>query len=514
MGGMGYTILRRGSVHLACLTACLLNGLSAAGPSVTIYNDNFAVVRDTVRLDLKAGVNDVRFNETTAHVEPESVILRDPADKVRFQILEQNYRNDPVTRELLLSLFEGKTINFYIHEANKPDRTVAGKIIRSGYVPHGQQAMQRYGQRYAMQQRAMAYGSPGAPTQPIVEVDGKIQFQLPGEPIFPSLGDDTILKPALSWKINSDREAGLDAELGYVTGGMSWSADYNLVAEEKGDTLDLIGWVTVDNQSGKTFPSAKIKLMAGDVRKIQDGPYNYVGRAYAASAPQPSSPPVTERTFDEYHLYTLERATTLRDRETKQVEFLRASGIPSETIYVYDGMRLDMNQWRGYSPSSRRQSEEFGLEFDTKVAVKREFKNAKDGGLGIPLPRGRMRLYRRDGAQLEFVGEDEIDHTPKDEMVRVQTGNAFDLVGERRRTHFRLDSSNRWADESFEIKLRNHKQAAVEIRVVEHLLRWTNWDILDKSLEFKKTNAQEIQFRAQVPADGETIITYRVHYSW
>jgi len=189
----------------------LLPGMAFASPGLTIYNQNFAVVRDTIPLDLKAGVNDVVFDGATVHLEPDSVVLRDPQG-APLQILEQNYRNDPVTQQLLLSLFEGKTIDFTLRETSKPDRVIPGKIIRSGYISHGSTAMNRYGQNYAMSQMAMANASGAG--QPIIEVDGKIRFGLPGEPVFPSLGDDTILKPQLSWKIQSPKALKTNAELG------------------------------------------------------------------------------------------------------------------------------------------------------------------------------------------------------------------------------------------------------------------------------------------------------------
>lgn len=498
---------------------CLLFALSPAAllgaPGLTIYNQNFAVVRDKIPLDLKQGENDVKFDGATVHLEPDSVILRDPAG-IPLQILEQNYRNDPVTQQLLLSLFEGKEIDFYVREMNKPDRVVKGKIIRSGYVPHGGAAMNRYGNQYAMSQMAMA-NAVGA-GQPIIEVDGQIRFSLPGEPVFPSLGDDTILKPQLAWKINSPKALKTDAELGYITGGMSWEASYNVVAPEKGDLLDIIGWVTMDNQSGRDFVDARIKLMAGDVNKLappgmQDGGIAK-GRAMAFAAAAPSEPAVTEKAFDEYHLYTLERPSTLHDRETKQVEFVRASGVKSEVVYVYDGMFIDWNRWRGYDMSNRRTSEEFGAQSQTKVAVMREFKNTKANGLGIPLPKGRVRFYRSNGSQLEFTGENEIDHTPSDELVKINTGDAFDLVGERKRTNFKVDTSNHWADETFEITLRNRKKEPVNIRVVEHLYRWTNWEIREKSDDFLKISSDEIQFRLDVKPGEERKVTYTVHYSW
>jgi hypothetical protein len=476
-------------------------------PALTIYNQNFAVVRDTVPLDLKDGVNDVTFANTTAHLEPDSVILRDPSGKLNLQILEQNYRNDPVSQELLLSLFEGKTIDFLIKETNKPDRTVQGKIIRSGYAGHSQSAMQRYGQQYYQQQMGVAQG------QPIIEVDGKVQFGLPGQPIFPSLGDDTILKPMLTWKLNADAPGKLNAELAYITGGMSWQADYNVIAPEESDLLDIVGWVTMDNQSGKTFDNAKIKLMAGDVNKIQDQITMREAHGYAMDAAKSTVAPVTEKAFDEYHLYSLPRATTLHDGETKQVEFIHATGVKSERIYVYDGMQIDWNQWR-YNPMGLRQNEEIGSQSNTKIAVMRQFKNSEANHLGMPLPKGRLRFYKQDDKQLEFTGENVIDHTPKDELVKVYTGNAFDLAGEHRRTNFKVDNANHWADESFEIKLRNHKKTDAEIRVVEHLFRWVNWDITAKSDPFLKTNAQEMEFRIPLKPDEEKTVTYTVHYSW
>jgi hypothetical protein len=499
--------------HFFALAATSLTA-SATPPALTIYNQNFAVVRDTVPLDLKQGLNDVRFTETTAHLEPDSVILRDSEGKTNLQILEQNYRNDPVSQELLLSIFEGKTIDFLVTEPNKPNTVVQGKVIRSGYAMHAQSAMQRYGASYAMAQSAMAQGNTGN-SQPIIEVEGKLRFTLPGQPLFPPLGNDTIMKPTIAWQLQADKAGKVEAELAYVTGGMSWEADYNVVAPENGDLLDVVGWVTMDNQSGKTFENAKIKLMAGDVSKIQarETYDRYAGNEELAV--QAITTPVTEKPFEDYHLYTLARSATLRDRETKQVEFIRAGKVQSQKVYVYDGMKIDWQRYRGYSMESMRNNQEMGVESNTKVAMMREFKNSEANHLGMPLPKGRVRFYKQDNdKQLEFTGENVIDHTPKDETVNIYTGNAFDLVGERRRTNYKIDTSKNWLDESFEIKLRNHKKEAVEIRVIEHLFRWFTWDITEKSDAFLKTNAQAMEFRVQLKPDEEKKIRYTAHYSW
>jgi hypothetical protein len=478
-------------------------------PALTIYNQNFAVVRDTVPLDLKEGVNSVTFTGTTAHLEPDSVILRDPAGKRTLQILEQNYRAEPISQDLLLSLYEGKTIDFLVQRQNET-QIVKGKIVRSGYVPH-RQAWSRYGDAYYQRQAAYVGGPVG---QPIIEVDGQLRFTLPGQPLFPALTDEVILKPTLHWVLQADQAGKFDAELCYITGGMSWEATYNIAAPERGDEVDVVGWVTMDNQSGKDFKDAAIKLMAGDVSKIQRTPERAVVRGFVMGPSQPAEPPVTEKTFDEFHLYTLNRKTTLHDREVKQVEFVRASAVRSHRFYVYDGLQIG-DRYRGWDMESIRQNREYGTQSNPKVWTMREFANTQANHLGMPLPKGRVRFYRQGlGGALEFTGENVIDHTPKDETVRVYTGNAFDLTGERRQTSFKVDSSGHWLDESFEIRVRNHKDEPVEVRVVEHLYRWFTWEVREPSETFTKKDSRTIEFRLQIPPAGEKKITYTVHYWW
>lgn len=479
-------------------------------PSLTIYNQKFAVVRQTIPLQLNGGVTHVSFNDITAHAEPDSVVLRD-LHGGNLRVLEQNYRNDPLSEGLLLSVFEGKTIDFVRPDAQGHRETIQGKIVRSGYVPH-YAAYDQYGYQYQIAQSAMASGGSG---QPIIEVDGKLQFSLPGQPQFPSLGSDTILKPTFDWELESSNSGARMAELSYVSGGMSWKADYNIVAPETSDTMDIVGWVTLDNQSGKSFENAHIKLMAGDVSKIQDQNGRDRIQMYASMGAVSSQVPVvTQKTFDEYHLYTLARPTTLRDRESKQVEFLRANGVHGARLYVYDGFSVD-EQYRNWNMNMIRNNPDYGTHSNPKVWVMLEFKNSKANNLGMPLPAGRVRFYRHDSdGQVEFTGEDKIDHTPADETVRFYTGNAFDIVGQRVRKDFRVNSSQNWADESFEISLRNHKTTPVEVRVVEHMYRWTNWKITEKSDDFEQKDSQTIEFRVPVPPDGEKKVSYSVHYSW
>jgi hypothetical protein len=482
--------------------------LFGADPALTIYNQNFAVVRETLPLDLKSGNNTIRFSGATAQVEPDSVILRDPAGRWTLQVLEQNYRNDPVSQDLLLNLYEGKTIEFSVRNQDGTSRIVSGKIVRSGYVPH-YQAMNRYGSQYQANQASTVTGGAG---QPIVEIAGKLQCSLPGEPIFPALGDDTILKPTLDWILYSAQPAKFDAELSYVSGGMTWSSDYNIVAPENGDTLDLVGWVTLDNQSGKQFDHAHIKLMAGDVNKVQPQAQAINGRIQYSAGAGVAQPQVTEKAFEDYHLYSLPQPTTLHDRETKQVEFLRASGIQSKRLYIYDGAVLDRN----YGYQDVRNLQQYGTQSNPHVWVMREFANTAANHLGMPLPQGRVRFYRRDqDGQVEFTGENQIEHTPQDETVRVYTGNAFDIAGERRQTRFQSQMQpGGWADESFEIKLRNHKKEAATVRVVEHLYRWSNWVITQESSAHRQTDSKTIEYDVTLQPDEEKTLTYTAHYTW
>ncbi|MCX6956781.1 MAG: DUF4139 domain-containing protein [Verrucomicrobia bacterium] len=443
---------------------------AGAQPALTVYNQNFAVVRERVPLDLKPGVNVVKFTGATRMLEADSVVLRDPTGKVSLRVLEQSYRADTLSQGFLLSMNEGKELDFFVRDQNGRENILRGKVIRSGYTP----------------------GADGSET-PIVEVDGKLRFSLPGVPQFPALSDQGVLKPTLTWQIEGTQAGKLEAELGYVTAGFSWEAAYNLIAPEKGETLDVVGWVTVSNTSGQSFNDAVVKLMAGDVQKVQ--PQRPMGGMamrkdvmYAMAAQEA----VTEKAFDEFHLYSLPRAVTLRDRETKQVEFMRATGVKAPVVYVYDGAR---------NP--------------TKVAVTREFKNSTENGLGLPLPKGRTRFYRKDDSdgRIEFVGEDNIDHTAKNELVRVKTGDAFDIVGERKIANQGSSKFQGQSEQSFEIKLRNRKATPVDVKVVEHL-NGPNWQVMEKSNEFTKKDASTIEFMVPLKPDEERTVTYRVRYEW
>jgi hypothetical protein len=480
----------------------------AADPSLTVYNQQFAVVRETIPLDLKQGLNQLQFTGTTAQLEPESVMLRDPSGQRVLRILEQNYRADPVSLDALLKRYEGQTIEFEIRNGDHIE-TVSGKIVRASAATPAHWFNQ-----------PAPYFNQGQPTatQPIIEIAGKLRFDLPGTPLFPGLGAGMILQPTLDWTIETDRAGPVNAELAYVSGGFNWNADYNFVQNES-SSLDIIGWVTLENSSGKEFVNARVKLMAGDVNKLQPQNARGVG-TFGASAGLAltegmSGPQVVEKSFDEYHLYTLQRPVNLHGIESKQVEFVRAAGVKADTIYVYDGAKIDLNRYRGWQPEGIRNEASYGTLSNPKVWVMREFMNSDANHLGMPLPKGRIRFYRRDtDGRLEFTGEDAIDHTAKDEKIRVFTGSVFDLAGERKRTIFHNDIGRKMMDEGFEIKVRNHKKEPAEVRVVEHLYRWSTWDIPTSSMPYSKTDAQTIEFHVTLAPNEEKLVTYVAHYTW
>ena len=464
-----------------------------AQPAITVYNENFAVVRDTVPLDLKSGVNAVSYSGVTAHLEPESVILRDPSGKVKLSIVEQSYRGDPVDQQRLLQLFEGQTIRF-LKQLDDEEVIETGRIVRA---PSTVTSKNQYGH---LQQKVL---------EPIVEIDGELLLQLPGKPLFPNIGDDSLLKPTLLWQLFSDKKAALEAQLSYLTKGISWKSDYNLALSGEGDVAQLIGWISIENNTGKTFQEAGIKLIAGDVNKVapslEAGYYDVRARS---QEPLAQAPQVEEKKFDEFHMYTLPFATTLHDRETKQVEFVRAETVQTERFYVYDGFGTDY-----YGGLNTNQN--YGRNSQPDVAIYRELKNIEKNGLGLPLPAGNIRFYRMDeDGQLEFTGENTIDHTAKNETVRVYLGNAFDLIGERKCTDFFKHASRNLIRETFEIEIRNRSEETVTVRVVEHLYRWSNWEIQESDPVFKKTDAQTIEFPVIVKPDEARKVTYTVQYTW
>jgi len=484
---------------LIALPLAAQNPSATAPTQLTIYNQDFAVARTTIPLDLHAGTNEVLTTNATSQLEPDSVVLRDPTGHHLIKVAEQNYDAAVVNQQWMLEKYEGKTIEFQVQADSQfatgtgeirdfPAKFVRARILRAG-------------------------------NQPLIEINGKMQFSLPGIPIFPANTDGLLLKPTLRWQIDSARAASFPAELDYITGGMSWQATYNVVLPETTDTTgaelaDIIGWVTIQNSSGTDFPEATIQLMAGDVAKIRDTFLlkSRISSGMAGGIMGGMGTAPTQKAFDDFHLYDLHRTLALHNGETKQVQFLEASRVSVRRTYQYEGNSPVVQP---FYPDFHNEQQYLGNSGNTHVSILDEIKNSTANHLGMPLPAGRIRLYRKDtGGQMQFVGEDMIHHTPAEQTVKLMSGNAFDVTAKRRQTEFHVDSQRRTIDESFEIKLSNQKTQAVTVNAVEHMDRGENWEITAKSSDFAKRDSSTIDFPISVPAKGDATLTYTVHYNW
>jgi len=487
------------------------SSVSQPAAGLTIYNQDFALVRTPIQLSLQAGTTEISVTNVTGQLEPDSVVLRDPANSHPIHIVEQNYEGALRVQSQMLAKFEGQTIDFVVGTAENA-RIAPGKIIRAGFVPQFD-LLQRYGQSYFYQQQQQ-----NQQQEPLIEMEGKLRYGLPGVPLFPSATPGLTLHPTLRWTIASDRSANIAAELDYITGGLRWDASYNVLAPS-GDvaadqSLEMVGWVNVTNESGTDFRDVSLQLMAGDISKLtnQNGMLAVNGRpmdSIVVAGVAGVQQQITQQNFDDYHLYDLHRSATLLDHESKQIEFLNVAGIPAKRVYVYDGFgtRNQNNYYQWNQPN-------FGGESNKKVWITQEFKNSEANHLGMPLPKGRMRFYRREAnGNLQFVGENTIDHTPKDETIDVYLGNAFDLTGERTRTDFRNVRSN-MITENYSVTVRSAKDTATPVRIVEHMYRTSTWEISQNSDPFEKKDSQTIQFNVNVPAHGEKTVNYLVTYTW
>ncbi|MEL6149553.1 MAG: DUF4139 domain-containing protein, partial [Chloroflexota bacterium] len=327
---------------------------------------------------------------------------------------------------------------------------------------------------------------------------------------FPNLPDGLITRPTLRWTLNSATGGDQQVELTYLTGGINWTADYNLLLGTDNTSLDLNGWVTLNNNSGTAYTDAQVKLVAGDVNRLPDQQLRAFEEAEMAfdTATGAPAPGATQREFFEYQLYEINRRVTVGNNETKQVEFVTGAGVPASTYFVYNSSPQFYPY--GYALTDAG----YGVTGITDVQNYLEFSTGEENGLGADLPAGRVRVYQEDvdGAAL-LIGENRIDHTPEGEDISIFLGNAFDLVGERTQVSFQYIASN-VIEETYEIELRNRKDdEAVEIRVPETLYRWTNWEIITASDNFEQLNSNQIEFRVMVEPGEEKVITYTVRYT-
>ena len=328
-----------------------------------------------------------------------------------------------------------------------------------------------------------------------------------------------VLRPELRWKIVAPKAVKTEAELVYMTDGLGWEADYNAVMAEDGKISQLIGWITLENDTGVRFENSRLKLIAGNVKRLRGGFHRTGGDAErviitgsnipTAEETGSGGPAIQRRTFDEFHEYDLPGEVTLADREMTQVELVRATNVNATRSFIYDGSNVTVN-----TLDYAQLDTTFGTDSNSKVAITSEFKNDASNHLGIPLPEGVVHFYKLDTEKrLQFSGDSRIENTPQNELVRSTTGYAFDLIGERHQTDYRINEEEHTADESFEIKVRNHRKDAAEIRVWEHPCRWRQWEITSPSPPYKKIDQKTFEFVVAVGPGEEKKISYTIRYS-
>jgi hypothetical protein len=471
---------------------------------LTIYNSNLALIHEERTINLVKGLNHVVIPDIPATIDGTSLHFSSLTNPSSVKVLEQNYQYDLVHQAKLMEKYIGKEVEFVrTNYESKKEYTVKGKLLATGWQP--QPGYNPYG-------GGIPYYSTG---QMIAEINGKIEIGPEGRLILPSLPEGLILKPQLEWLVNTTKADQHKTEISYLANQLTWNCNYVALLNAKDTEIDLTGWVTVTNNSGTTFQNAGLKLVAGDVNLVKEESASRVRMAKSGVMMDgmAATPQFQQKELFEYKLYSLQRKTDLGNNETKQIELTSAKNITSKKVFIYDGLSGQWRYW--YNNYSYRGQGSFGQESNKKVGVFVTLKNEEKAGLGIALPKGKVRVYKRDDDSKEqFVGEDEIDHTPKDEEIKLYLGNAFDIIGERAQKDFRVVVSGHIVDETFEIKVRNHKSEAVEVLVYEHPWRWNEWDITRSSVSWEKVDQTTIKFPVKLKKDEEKTITYTIRYNW
>jgi hypothetical protein len=441
-----------------------LDKITKDSVELTIYNEDLALVKEQRTLEVTAGIGSLSFSDVTECIDPTSVQIRSISNP-GLQVLEQNYEYDVISSDKLLQKYLGQKISITTPKGD----TIEGYLLGTG-------------------DNLIISDKPSGGQ---VKIISRNEI---GSIAFPELPGGLVIKPTLAWLLHNPGQSGKQSlELTYLTGGLSWKADYIATINAEDNQVDLAGWVTLDNKSGGSFNEARLKLVAGDVNRVQDEEYptKPEGVMKSIMRMEEKNEAFKEESFFEYHLYTLQRPTTIKTNQSKQVELLSAFSVPAKKRFIYEGA-YDRN----------------------KVKVTMEFENTKKNNLGMPLPKGKIRVQKADSeGALQFIGEDLIDHTPKDEKIRIYLGNAFDIVGERTRANIsNVSKSSR--EESIRIKLRNHKKEAVTVTAVEFMYGWPEWKITKSDHKYVKTESNKVEFTVKIPADGEVVINYTVRYNW
>ena len=443
--------------------------------NITVYNSNLGLVRETRRLTLPNGQIALRFADVTAQIRPETVHLASLTAPASLRILEQNYQYDLLNPAKLLDKFVGKEITLVLRRYQ--NNTESFEPVQATLLSNnGGQVWRIKGQ--------------------IVINPTNIS-----EMRFPDLPKNLVATPTLVWDLENRETGPQSIEASYLTGGMNWRADYVLLVNADDTKGDLQGWVTLTNASGATFEDARLQLVAGDVNRVSED-RNFALAGAMARKSMADESQFQEQGFFEYHMYTLQRPATIRDNETKQVSLLEASGFDVKKEFVLNGQRY---YYTGYNNP--------GAPIKEKVGVYVQFRNSQPNKLGMPLPAGTIRLYKKDDkGNQQFIGEDKIDHTPKDEDVRVKVGDAFDIVAERKQTDYKVIVTGHMYEYAYEIKIRNHKDGPVTVVVNEPI--GGDWEMVSSTFKAEKSAAFAARFQVPVAKDGEATLAYRVRVKY
>jgi hypothetical protein len=456
------------------------------GLHLTIYNDNFALVKDRRELpqELKAGLNVLQFRDVAATLDPTSVHFRSLTDPAA-QVVEQNYEFDLVGADKLLQKYIDQKITAHTRDG----KSYEGILLS-----------------FDPARLVLAADRDKGPIFLVERGDNIKRIQ------FSTLPDGLLTRPTLVWELEAKKPGKHLVEVSYLANQIRWRSDYNLVLHPDDTKVDVSGWVTIENGTGTAFDQARVKLLAGDARP------DYAQMAYGfgadyyklvrAQEPTNRTGNDPSRAFGDFRVYSLPEPTTVANSQIKQVELIKAADVPVTRSYVYDGAKL---QWYRYG---MYWDPNFGRDVNKKVNVVIELQNRAENHLGIALPKGKCRTYKKDAdGALEFIGEDLVDHTARDERLVLYIGDAFDIVGERKQTDFQKINDREYT-ESFEIKVRNHKKEDVTVKVLEKMYRCGEWTVQQKSHDFEKLDSRTIVFPVKVPADKEATVTYQVDYKW
>ena len=449
-------------ITILMVSFCVLNAqeINRKSLAVTVYNSNLGVIKDVRDIPIKSGKSEIEIRDVAQQIDPTSVHI-----KLDGEVIEQNYKYDLVSFDKILQKYIDMNISLIAENGEMID----GKLLSN------------YGGQLVLQKKEGGLL--------MLPNTGKYRFSVGALP------EGLITKPTLVWLVDAKSTKNQDVEISYQTGGLNWHAEYVAVLNANDTKLDLNSWVSIDNNSGASYENATLKLVAGDINLIRQQPQslydnNFARKEVGVTAVQQ----FVEKEFFEYHIYNLQRPTTLANNETKQISLFEATNVGVTKKFLYR------------SGSSYNSQSGTG-----KVAVIVEFENKENNNLGMPMPKGKVRVYKSDNKSLEFIGEDMIDHTPRNEKIKLKIGDAFDIVAEETLTDNKK-IADRVYEQSYEIKLKNRKKEDVVVEVERYMGNY--WEILSSSLEYKKKDAQNIIFEVPVTTDGETVLKFKIRYTY